>query len=88
MTKTSYQLKHLFLLPTDAAPQFLEKLTFFNIHLFFLKIVDSFFVDLGERILKEEKEMREMKAKLQAIEVELQALYRGTGDESEVTHAQ
>ena len=31
--------------------------------------------------------MREMKAKLQAIEAELQALYRGTGDESEVTRA-
>ena len=39
---------------------------------------------LGERILREEKEMRDMKSRLLAIEAELQTLYRETGDESEV----
>jgi len=43
--------------------------------------VDS--IGLGERILREEKEMREMKKRLLAIETELQALYRETGEESE-----
>lgn len=41
-------------------------------------------IGLGERILREEKEMREMKNRLLAIEAELQTLYRETGDESEV----
>ena len=45
------------------------------------------FVGLGERILREEKEMREMKNRLLAIEAELQTLYRETGDESEVSLA-
>ena len=40
---------------------------------------------LGERILREEKEMREMKTRLLAIEADLQTLYRETGDESEVS---
>jgi len=37
---------------------------------------------LGERILREEKEMREMKRRLLAIEADLQALYRESGEES------
>jgi len=45
------------------------------------KDVDT--IGLGERILREEKEMREMKNRLLAIEAELQTLYRETGDESE-----
>ena len=45
------------------------------------------FLGLGERILREEKEMREMKNRLLAIEAELQTLYRETGDESEVSRA-
>ncbi|KAJ7376547.1 Fibrous sheath-interacting protein 1 [Desmophyllum pertusum] len=40
-------------------------------------------IGLGERILREEKEMREMKTRLLAIEADLQTLYRETGDESE-----
>lgn len=40
-------------------------------------------IGLGERILREEKEMRDMKSRLFAIEAELQTLYRETGDESE-----
>ena len=43
------------------------------------------FEGLGERILKEEKEMREMKRRLLAIEADLQALYRESGEESEVS---
>lgn len=46
-----------------------------------LKEVEN--IGLGERILREEKEMREMKRRLLAIEADLQALYRETGDESE-----
>lgn len=42
-------------------------------------------IGLGERILKEEKEMREMKRRLLAIEADLQALYRESGEESEVS---
>ena len=37
---------------------------------------------LGERILREEKEMREMKRRLLAIEADLQALYRENEEES------
>ncbi|RMX44339.1 hypothetical protein pdam_00024617 [Pocillopora damicornis] len=40
-------------------------------------------IGLGERILREEKEMRDMKSRLLAIEAELQTLYRETGNESE-----
>ncbi|XP_022803547.1 uncharacterized protein LOC111340893 [Stylophora pistillata] len=40
-------------------------------------------IGVGERILREEKEMRDMKSRLFAIEAELQTLYRETGDESE-----
>lgn len=39
---------------------------------------------LGERILGEDKEMREMKRRLVAIEADLQALYRDDNNESEV----
>ncbi|XP_073229612.1 fibrous sheath-interacting protein 1-like isoform X1 [Porites lutea] len=48
--------------------------------------VDADTTGLGERILREEKEMREMKRRLLAIEADLQALYRENGEEStEVT---
>ncbi|XP_068758457.1 fibrous sheath-interacting protein 1-like [Montipora capricornis] len=40
---------------------------------------------LGERILREDKEMREMKRRLLAIEADLQSLYRENNDESEVS---
>ena len=43
-----------------------------------------FCAGLGERILREDKEMREMKRRLMAIEGDLQALYRDDNNESEV----
>ena len=46
--------------------------------------INCYYLGLGERILREEKEMRDMKSRLFAIEAELQTLYRETGDESEV----
>ena len=46
--------------------------------------INCYYLGLGERILREEKEMRDMKSRLLAIEAELQTLYRETGNESEV----
>ena len=48
--------------------------------------INCYYLGLGERILREEKEMRDMKSRLLAIEAELQTLYRETGNESEVSN--
>ena len=48
--------------------------------------INFYYLGLGERILREEKEMRDMKSRLLAIEAELQTLYRETGNESEVSN--
>ena len=49
--------------------------------------INCYYLGLGERILREEKEMRNMKSRLLAIEAELQTLYRETGNESEVSNS-
>ena len=49
--------------------------------------INCYYLGLGERILREEKEMRDMKSRLLAIEAELQTLYRETGNESEVSNS-
>ena len=56
----------------------------FFLFVFFCLFVCFFCAGLGERILREDKEMREMKRRLMAIEADLQALYRDNNDESEV----
>lgn len=48
--------------------------------------INCYYLGLGERILREEKEMRDMKSRLLAIEAELQTLYRETSNESEVSN--
>ena len=60
-------------------------ITFLFCFVNFVLVFDLFFcAGLGERILREDKEMREMKRRLMAIEADLQALYRDDNNESEV----
>lgn len=66
------------------SPGFFVLLFLFCIVNFVLVFDLSFCAGLGERILREDKEMREMKRRLVAIEADLQALYRDDNDESEV----